>query len=261
MSRIWAAPSWPTRAAALGRLLVTSQVTAVPIARPPSATHTKLASAPGSENTPRWNVDGSAVWFVADRDSRLGDIWQVPAAGGEPVRVTHAGTVNGITTARGRPEVFAAVIGATGQFEVVQVKPDGALVPIWQRSNAFPAGIFPNGDSLVIGDGGKGGHWQFRILPVTGRGEGQIVNDPGTVLSGSSRDWSLVAYQIPNGAVHNLGLRSRKDGTTRRLTTSSFDEGSVSFTPDNQTLVFQRSRSVRRIAIADVTKLLAGAGK
>ncbi len=173
--------------------------------------------------------------------------------------MTHAGTVTVITTARGRPELLASVLGASGRIEVVQVKPDGALVPIWQRSNAFPGAILPNGDSLVIGEGGKGGHWQFRILPVTGRGEGQIVNDSGTVLSGSSRDWSLVVYQIPNGAVHNLGLRSRKDGTTRRLTTSSFDEGSVSFTPDNQTMVFQRSRSVRRIATADLSKLLAGA--
>jgi len=221
----------------------------------------QLTNWPGSESNPRWNVDGSAVWFVSDRDTRLGDVWQVPAAAGEPVRVTHLGTVSNLTTARGRPELFASVLGATGQFEVVQVKPDGALVPIWQRSNAFPNDILPNGDSLVIAEGGKGGNWQFRILPVTGRGEGQIVNDSGTVFSGNSNDWSLVVYQVPNGAVHNLGLRNRKDGTIRRLTSSSFDEGWVSFTPDNQTMVFQRSRSVRRIAVADPSKLLAGVGK
>ena len=88
---------------------------------------------------------------------------------------------------------------------------------------------------------------------------GQIVTYPGTGRAGSSADWSLVAYQIPNGAVHNLGLLNRKDGTTGRLTTSSFNEDRASFTPEGQTVVFQRSRSVRRIAIADVSKLLARA--
>ncbi len=221
----------------------------------------QLTTWPGGERSPRWNVDGSAVWFVSDRDARISDLWLVPVAGGEPARVTHAGMVNNLATARGRPELVASVLGATGQYEVVQVKPDGALVPLWQRSNAFPNGILPNGDSLVIAEGGKGGQWQFRILPLTGRGEGQIVNDPGTGLAGASDDWSLVAYQIPNGATHNLGLLNRKDGTTRRLTTSSFDEDKASFTPNGQSMVFQRSRSVRRIAIADLSKLLAGAGK
>jgi Tol biopolymer transport system component len=218
----------------------------------------QLTKWPGTERGPRWNGDGSAIWFVSDHDSRLTDLWQVPVAGGEPVRVTHAGAVNNPTTAPGRPELFATLLGAGGQIEVVQVTPDGALVPIWRRSNAFAADILPNGDSLVIAGFDQGGQLRFRILPVTGRGEGQIVNDTGTVLVGSSRDWSLVAYQVPNGAVHNLGLLNRKDGTTRRLTTSSFDEDGARFTPDNQTIVFQRSRSVRRIAIADVSRLLAG---
>jgi Tol biopolymer transport system component len=221
----------------------------------------QLTNWPGSERDPHWNVDGSAIWLRSDHDTRLGDAWQVPAAGGEPVRVTHSGTVNSLTTARGRPELFASVFGATGQYEVMQVKPDGGLLPTWQRSNAFPTGFFPSGDSLVIAEGGKGGNWQFRILPVNGRGEGQIVTYPGTGLAGASDDWRLVAFQIPNGATHNLGLLDRKDGRTRRLTTSSFDEDKASFTPDEKTVVFQRSRSVRRIAIADVSKLLAGTGK
>jgi Tol biopolymer transport system component len=219
----------------------------------------QLTNWPGSEFNPNWHADGSAIWFVSDHDTRLSDIWQVSATGGEPIRVTHSGAMNNLTTARGRPELFASTFGSTGQYDVVQVKPDGALVPVWQRSNAIPRAIFPSGDSLVIVEGGKGGRWQFRILPLSGRGDGQIVSSPGTGIAGASRDWSLVAYQIPNGATHNLGLLNRKNGATRRLTTSSFDEDGVQFTPDNQTLVFQRSRSVRRVAIADLSKLLAGA--
>ncbi|HKV76120.1 MAG TPA: DPP IV N-terminal domain-containing protein [Gemmatimonadales bacterium] len=221
----------------------------------------QLTNWPSSEGDPQWNVDGSAIWFLSDRDTRLGDIWKVSAAGGAPARVTHSGAISNLKTTRGRPELFATVFGASGQYEIAQVKPDGSLLPTWQRTNAFPVDLLAGGDSLAVAEGGKGGHWQFRIIPVTGRGEGQIVTIPGTNITGASADWSLVTYQIANGAVHNLGLLNRKDGTTRRLTTSSFDEELASFTPNGQTMVFQRSRSVRRIAIADLNKLLAGGGK
>jgi len=221
----------------------------------------QLTNWPGSEGRPSWNGDGSAIWFASDRDARVSDLWRVPAAGGEPVRVTHAGAVTNPSTAPGRPEVLATVLGAGGQVEVVRVKPDGALVPFWRRSNAFGASLLPNGDSVALAEAIPGGTLRYRILPMAGRGEGQIVNDSGMVVVGNSPDWSLVAYQVPNGAVHNLGLLNRKDGSTRRLTTSSFNEESPQFTPDNRTLVFGRTRSVRRIAIADLSKLVAGAAR
>jgi hypothetical protein len=175
--------------------------------------------------------------------------------------VTHSGSVGILTTARGRPELFAGVYGVTGQYEIALVKPDGGLLPTWQRSNAIAVDLLAGGDSLAIAEPGKGGAWQYRIIPVTGGGEGRLVASPGGAPVGASDDWSLVAYTIANGATHNLGLLNRKDGTSRRLTTSSFNEDAASFTPNGQTIVFQRSRSIRRIAVADLSKLLAGAGK
>lgn len=85
------------------------------------------------------------------------------------------------------------------------------MVPIWGRNNSFPLQVLPQGDSLAIAEGLEGGKLQVRILPLTGGGEGQIVNDSGRVFVGSSPDWSLVAYRVPNGAVQNLGLLNRKD--------------------------------------------------
>jgi Tol biopolymer transport system component len=221
----------------------------------------QLENWPGNERNPTWSGDGSAIYFQSDRDARLGDIWKVPAAGGEPVRVTKAGSLNSLMTHHGRPELVASIIGATGQFEVVQVKPDGAVVPVWQHGTSFPVDLSPSGDSLLIVQAGKGGSVQARIIPVSGRGDGQVILNPGEDLTWITDDWTWVAYRIPNGSTHNIGLLNRKDGTTRRLTTNSLDEGAAAVTPDGKTVVFQRSRAVRRIAIANLTKLLAGASK
>lgn len=221
----------------------------------------QLENWPGNEHYPTWSGDGSAIYFLSDRDARLGDIWKVPAAGGEPVRVTKAGSLNGLMTHHGRPELFASIIGATGQLEVVQVKPDGAFVPVWQRGTAFPSDLSPKGDSLLIAEAGKGGSFTMRIIPVSGRGDGRTILNPGENLTWITDDWTQVVYQIPNGSKHNIGVLNRKDGTTRRLTTNALEEGGGAVTPDGKTVVFQRSRTVRRIAIADLTKLLAGTPK
>ena len=219
----------------------------------------QLENWPGYERNPAWNGDGSAIYFLSDRDSRLGDAWQVSPAGGEPTRVTKSGSVNSLMTRHGRPELFASIIGASGQFEVMQVHADGTLTPVWQRSNSFPADLLPKGDSLVIGEIGKGGGFSVRIIPVTGKGEGVSLLKPGENMAGVSDDWSEVVYRIPNGSTHDLGLLDRKTGATRRLTNNSLDEGGAGITPDGKTVVFSRSRSVRRVAVADLTKLLAGA--
>lgn len=218
----------------------------------------QLENWPGREDRPIWNGDGSAIYFLSDRDTRLGDVWKVAPTGGVPTRVTKAGSLNGLISRRGRPELYASIIGATGKFEVVQVKADGSLVPVWQRSNAFPGDLSPAGDSLVLAEFGNGGSVGFKIIPSSGRGEGQLLLQPGEDLSWITDDWTQVLFRIPNGSTHDLGLLNRKDGTRRRLTTNAVEEVGGAITPDGKTVLYQQSRSVRRIATVDLTKLLAG---
>ena len=218
----------------------------------------QLENWPGFERDPVWNGDGSAIYFLSDRASRLDDVWQVSASGGEPTRLTKSGALNNLLTRRGRQDLYAAIIGVTGNFEVVQVKPDGALRPVWQR-NAFPADLSPIGDSLLIVEYGNGGSAGFKAIPLSGRGEGQMVLQQGEELTWITDDWTQVLFRIPNGSTHDLGLLNRKDGTRRRLTTNSVEEGGGAITPDGKAVVFQQSRSVRRIATVDLTKVLAGA--
>ncbi len=220
----------------------------------------QLTNWPGWEGNPVWSGDGSAIYFLTDRDARIGDVWQVSPTGGEPSRLTNSGSIAGwLTASRGRPELFAAAIGESGQYEVVRVNPDGTLVPIWQRSSAFPVGLLPAGDSLVISRPRSGGGFDQRVIPATGGGEGKPLLNPGEFLGGFSDDWTQLFLSIPNGATRDLALRDRSDGTTRRLTSNAVDESSPWITPDEKTVVFQRQRNVRRIATADLTKLLGGA--
>lgn len=222
----------------------------------------QLENWPGDEVSPVWSADGTAIYFVSDRDARLHDVWKVAAAGGEPVRVTGQGSIWGITGRRGRPELFSAMVNATGLYEVVQVKADGSITHIWDKTNSLPSDITPTGDSLVIISGNKGaGGFSFLMIPSSGAGNGRPLLNAGEGYTGMSDDGAQILYTIPSGATTDIGILNRKDGTTRRLTKTSADENYAVITPDGKTVLFQRSRTIRRIAIADLTKLLAGAPK
>ncbi len=215
---------------------------------------------PSGERTPAWSGDGSRLYFVSDRESQLGDVWQVAAAGGEPTRLTNHGAINGIATQHGRPELLAAVLEGKG-LAGVQVKGDGKIVPIPRGSDALPMGLIPGTDSVVVADVGKGGRVGFRIIPLSGTGDGQALLKPGEGLTGASENWDWITYRFANGATSDIGLLNRKTGATRRLTNNSVDEAGAGITLDGNTVVFQRSNSVRRIAIADLTKQLGSAPK
>ena len=193
----------------------------------------------------------------SDHESKLSDIWKVSPDGGDPVRVTTHGAVNDVVTRRGRPEVFAAVVNASGQFDIVQIKPDGSLTTVWQRTNAFPIDMTPRGDSLFIVESPKGGGgYTYRLIPIAGGGDGQVLLHPGEGLGYLSDDGVKLLYTIPNGSTADLGILNRADGTTRRLTTTPADERYAVMSPDGKTVFFQRARPSRRIAIADLSKVL-----
>ena len=216
--------------------------------------------AEGTSN-PVWNADGSMLYFVSPHESRLGDVWRVPVAGGPPVRVTTEGAISGLINRRGRPELFANAVGASGAFNTVRVAPDGSIATIWSRGTSFPAILLPRGDSLMIAEAQAGGAFGFRLIPVDGHGDGQPVLKPGEFSGDLSPDGKALLYFVPAGANNNLALLDRTTGATRVLSTTPDIKSSATFTPDGKTVIFVRSHDVRRIAIADLSKLLGGTAK
>ncbi|MGH7582418.1 MAG: hypothetical protein ACREL5_04230 [Gemmatimonadales bacterium] len=218
----------------------------------------QLDNWPGDEFSPAWNADGSAIYFQSDHDARLDDIWQVPAAGGTPIRVTTEGSVGLPVTRRGLAALFTNVIGSDGQFSTIRVGPAGKLTTVWKLGNTFPVDILPRGDSLIIAEIRPGGQFGFRLVPAnpSGAGAGRELLSAGQLFQSLSDDGTTILYALPNGATHDIGLLNRADGTTRRLTNTPEDESGAVMSPDGKTVYFLRSRAVRRVAVADLTKLL-----
>lgn len=218
----------------------------------------RLTSWTGQEFGPQWSGDGSAIYFAADSDARLSDVWKVPAGGGQAVRVTRNGAVQGVVTHPGRPEVYALRLSPAGDLEPVRLEAGGALVPVFAHV-AGPLDILPAGDSLAIAEPAAGGGYTFRIIAASGRGEGTPLLNAGEAFTGASRDWHQVLYKVRNGATWDIGLLDRTSGTTRRLTSTPVDEDGAVITPDGKSVIFQRYRNIRRIAIADLSRALAAA--
>jgi hypothetical protein len=78
----------------------------------------------------------------------------VPAAGGEPVRVTKSGTVNNLAVSLESPDVFVQSVGGKGGATVLaKVLPDGKLQTLWDKSSVSGLSwlsFTAKGDSLGI---------------------------------------------------------------------------------------------------------------
>jgi TolB protein len=218
----------------------------------------QLDNWPSTELGPVWSGDGSSLYFLTDHDARLDDVWRVPLAGGEPVRVTTQGAMSNLVTYRGAPILIGAQLNGAGQFASVIIQPDGKLTTLWDRTNSVPVDILPAGDSAVVLEIKQSNAIEVRIVPVKGGGEGRPIGSPNELFAGFSVDGKQMLYSIPDGATHDIGIENRADGTTRRLTKTAADESSPILTPDGKTVLFLRTHAVRRIAVADLTKLLSG---
>ncbi len=221
---------------------------------------TQLENWPGTDQQPAWSSDGSTVYFESDHDTRLEDIWSVPAAGGAAIRMTTNGGTGIPVTRRGVAGFYTNVIGADGQFSTVRVAPDGKLNTVWKVGNTFPAEILPTGDSLIIAEIRSGGQFGFRVVPAkpTGAGGGHDLLGAGESFQSLSDDGTKVLYSLANGGTHDIGILNRADGSTKRLTNTPEDEAGAVLSPDGRTVYFQRSRDIRRVAVADLTRLLGG---
>ena len=225
----------------------------------------QLTNWPGFESSSVWSGDGTAVYFQADRDTKLGDVWKVAASGGEPVRVTNDGTVGGGVIARaGVTDLIGAVLNrAAGQFSVARIRPDGRMNVVWNRTNASAVSISPSGDSVAAHVEQPNGKLQMMILPAAG-GAGRTILGPdelGFGNGGWSSDGKSMLFGTNLNGAYDLSILTLADGTKRRLTMTPESEEGAEFTPDAKTVVFRRSTTVQRLNAADLTRLLRAPAK
>lgn len=222
----------------------------------------QLVNWPGFEPFAAWSGDGSTIYFTSDHEVRNGfsDLWKVSPAGGEPVRVTHNGSLGGqVFTQRGVADVFVTPIGAGGQLAIARVGANGALVPVWDKTNAFFQAISPSGAEVAALVEQPDGKQRNMIISVNG-GAGRVVLKPNEQTSFWSPDGKSVLVSIASAGANDLGIMNVADGSVKRLTTTPQSETGAEWSPDGTSIFFLRRTTVQRIVTTDLAKVL-GAGK
>ena len=217
-----------------------------------------LVSWPGIEDTPVWSADGESVLFGSDRDSRIADLWAVPASGGEPTRMTTTGNVFGArSNLVGADAVVQYVASEAGAFGIGRVRPGGELAAIWDRSTALLGSVSPDGTEVLALVQQPDGAMANMILRTDG-GPGRTILTPAEAATWWAPDGKSVLFTLTEAGATDVGVLNLSDGTTRRLTRTPQAEDGSEFTPDGRTVVFRRSQTVQRIHTANLAPLLAG---
>ena len=213
---------------------------------------------PGHEMSPVWSLDGSTLYFHSERNSKLGDIWRVPAAGGEPARVTTDGNFGTqIDVIPGNGDLLTTAIGAkAGQFTIARVRADGKTRVLWDKTTALLGPPSPKGDVTLAMIEQPDGKLQSTLLSLDGTASRTIL-PPGQFATAWSDDGQWVAYEVGSATAQDIALLHVADGKTRRLMTTPDREEGAEFTKDGKTVLFRRMETVQRIMTADLSKLLA----
>lgn len=220
----------------------------------------QLTNWPGLEDSPVWSADGTEVLFIADRESRLGDVWRVSRAGGTPVRVTNDGAMLRLFARAGYPGTFASRLTPKGgQFGLLSVRDDGTLQEIWSRSNVGKQ-VGLSADSMLAMVEQPDGTSRGMLLSTNGGG-GRVVLPANAFLGWPTPDAKPLSFHLPNKGNDDLYLLTLADGTIRRLTRTPENEVGGEPTPDGKTVVYPRAQKSQRILTTDLTALLRPAAR
>lgn len=217
-----------------------------------------LTTWPGTEDSPVWSADGTEVLFRADRESRLGDVWRVPRAGGTPVRVTRDGAILSLFARAGYPGTYAGRLTPnSGQFGLAGLRDDGRLQEIWSRSNVTKQ-VGLSADSMLAMVEQPDGTFRGMLLSTKGGG-GRVVLPPNALLGWPTPDGKQLTFQQPDKGTNDLYLLTIADGTMRRLTHTPENEAGGEPTPDGKTVVYLRALLTQQIVATEMSALLRGA--
>ena len=214
------------------------------------------------ENQAVWGADGTEVLVMSDRESPFFDVWRVPLDGGEPVRLTSEGRINGLYPLRsgGGRTLVSLLRGEGGRLLLGEVGADGTIRviesarTIWSVAWDTPAGI----DSVAVTVAGDGGVVSSAMMSLT-TGETRPLGPPGTRTNIWARSGRYLAYTAGTPQGSAVGIIDPASGVTRLITPGDGVEGGAEFLPGDSVVVFRRSRPESRVAVLDLTDVLSRA--
>ncbi|HKS07640.1 MAG TPA: hypothetical protein VJR92_15165 [Gemmatimonadaceae bacterium] len=216
----------------------------------------QLVNLPSGEFGVGWSMDSKSVYFASDRDARLSDIWMVPVAGGEPVRVSRDGSIGAFIVGEGRAEVYASIISAKdGSLTWGLVRPNGTLRPLFDGASVVGLRAPRVGDSIAIVVVRPGAGLQPMLISLaSGRGRDILARDEG--IGPWSPDGKQLVYYVASAGANDVGILDVATGKKTRLTTTPQSENGTEWTPDGKNLVFRRTSQTLRIHNSDLSSLL-----
>jgi TolB protein len=213
----------------------------------------QLENWPGYDHPAYWSADGKSIVIISDRDSRLGDLWSVPLAGGDTTQLSRLGSVLDAATysAGGREHTLVQVAGqASGEISLAEWLPGDELRTIIAGNPLFPP--LPINGLLAV------------VLPRAGKTEVDVIRPDGSVVRsldaigarGFSIDDRQLIYNVQANGQLDLALLDVRTGKTTQLTHTPDDEDAAMFTAGGDSIVFRRVRSTSELMRADLGGLL-----
>ena len=226
----------------------------------------RLVDWPTDEQDPEWSFDGAWIYFLSDREAagQFADVWRVAAGGGEPERVTRAGTINDVEPSPVREEaVLQDYSGLEGRPRITRVRsPGGELTTVWDRTTAWfqPDQPFsPTGDSMVAAVEVAGGRRSTVMLAIAGGSSYRLLAEDADPGFWSPDGASLTLTLRGDRSQTDIGVVALGDGALRRLTSTPQDESGARWADSGRTIVFNRTEAQRRIVVAALERMLGTA--
>jgi Tol biopolymer transport system component/DNA-binding winged helix-turn-helix (wHTH) protein len=175
---------------------------------PPGAVH-RLTALPGDEVAPSWSRDGRLVYFGSRRSDRW-EVWAVPAAGGEPQRVTFGGGLRARESSDGR-SLYYAKSSEPGLFRRERGGEEERRIWPGLPLDGWASWDVARGGVIVVepGDGGAARVVRLgpdgRAIPVASLGPGFV--GPGVSVSPDGRRLAYTRADRAEARVMLLELR------------------------------------------------------
>ncbi|MDZ4259912.1 MAG: hypothetical protein U0974_02665 [Gemmatimonadales bacterium] len=207
-----------------------------------------------------WGASGAELLILSDRDSRFSDVWRVPLSGGEPVRLTTEGRVNGLlTTLDGGTRLLVGTLGGEGgKLGLAEVQADGILRTIHDAQTVWGvAWNTPTGsDSIAVQMDGDAGEVASAMMSLADGGF-RPLGPSGARVNYWSHDGTMVAYSGQAEQGRAIGVIDRTTGSARTITPGTGLEVGAEFLPGDSVVMFRRNRPESRIAVLDLADLLS----